>query len=116
MSLNGIGCFRIDCGKSLQIAFRVSCRYAGHARCGRANAGTAPRDEPLLLTKRREPQPVRILLRPFNATLCAIDAQTQRIFIAGRNLAASEHSLRAAFKTQHHMGIVVQAASLDKTV
>ncbi len=91
-------------------------RHAGHACARRASTGTAPRDEPLLLAKRREPEIVRVLLRPFNAALCAIDAQAQRIFIAGRNLAAPEHALGTARKTEHHMRIVVQATSLDKTV
>src|SRR5690606_10396170 len=93
-----------------------SRRYAGHARGSGPHTGTAPRDEPLLLAERREPEIVRVFLRPFDAALRAIDAQAQRIFIAGRNLAAPEHPLRAALKTQHHMGIVVQTTPLDKTV
>ncbi|MNE84711.1 hypothetical protein D3C80_1816450 [compost metagenome] len=91
-------------------------RYAGHAGARRTSTGTAPRDEPLLLAKRREPEIVRVFLRPFDAALCAIDAQAQRIFIAGRNLTAPKHALGTTRKTQHHMRIVVQATSFDKTV
>ncbi|MCK1974935.1 hypothetical protein LNK20_19825, partial [Bacillus safensis] len=36
--------------------------------------------------------------------------------IPGRNLAAPEHALGPACKTQHHMRIVVEATPLDKTV
>ena len=84
----------VDVRKSLKIAFGVARRHTAHAGGGIACPGTIPRDQALRLSIRREPEVVRVLLRPFQPAFVTIDAQTQCIFVPGGDLAGPKHAAR----------------------
>ena len=89
----------------------MASRDAGDPARGTAGARTAAGYQLLWLAKGREPELVRVLLKPFEPALLAIDAQLQSVLVAGRDLARPEHALGPALEAQHHVVVVVEPAA-----
>src|SRR5690606_23300244 len=92
---DGAGRLGIDIGKTFQIALRVTGGNAAHPHRGGARSDAVARQQALRLAKRRIPEIVRIGLDPVEAPPGAIDTHAQAVFVAGSDLAAPEHALRA---------------------
>lgn len=57
---------------------------------------------------------VRVLLRPFEAALAAVDAQRQPVLIADGDLTGPQHALCAALPFDKGLNVVIEAPSLDE--
>src|SRR5690606_18598574 len=106
--------FRIDIGKTLQVALRMAGRNAGDTTRGPSGASAPTREQALRLAERGVPELVRLFLRPFQPALGAVNAQGKAAFVARRYLACPQHTAGSALEAHHDMYIVVEVASRDK--
>mmetsp|Transcript_27183 Transcript_27183/g.49615 ORF Transcript_27183/g.49615 Transcript_27183/m.49615 type:complete len:295 (-) Transcript_27183:156-1040(-) len=116
MCLDRIRSFAVDIGKAFQIPLGMPRRHPAHPGGGIARTGPIAGDQPFGFAKRRVPQIVWILLRPFQPAGLAIDPNAQRVFIARRHLRTPQHPLGSAVKAQHYMPVVVHRTARHKGI
>ena len=106
---------RVDVGEALEETLRGSRRGAGSARRGRPRPGP-PRAISRGGSRRAgrsggsSGPPAPRSRPPFSP----IDAEPERVLVAGRGLARPEHALGAADEAQQHVAVVVEPAARDE--
>ncbi len=108
--------FAVDVGEPLQIPFGVARRNTTDAGGSPPRPCTIAGDQTFGFTERRVPQIVRVFLRPFQPAFFSVNADAQGVLVARCHLAAPQHPLGPALKTQHHMSVVIHLTPRHKRI
>ncbi|MOA31886.1 hypothetical protein D3C78_1530670 [compost metagenome] len=115
MAANGLGEIAVEVGHGFQVAFGMPCRQAhapGRRRAQPRLPDTTAQD-PQGLVKGPMDQARRFFLAPLQGALVAVDANLQRVFFAGADLACDQRAAGTARHLEQHRGVVIQLPARD---